>query len=208
MKWKSSARFRGERRTGVREAGLRFKGVGSPACYRLSRNTEALDVVSLQNRCDMSFLSSTLCPNFLDLVLPKIETIVSHVCTMLCVQRPWSWLGVSHRHLTVSWWHGQTSGMPVQAFLSQARCVWKSLYYPDLSSLPHTNLPLCLAVTRWRGSFTTVISKSKCSCLGATTKKKSTSCWLPTACRQTWATTGRRSTLGNILNLRHISRNG
>lgn len=72
----------------MQEAGLRFKGVGSPACYRLSRNTEALDVVSFQNRCDMSFLSSTLCPNFLDLVLPKIETIVSHVCTMLCVQRP------------------------------------------------------------------------------------------------------------------------
>lgn len=72
----------------MQEAGLRSKGVDSLDCYRLSRNTEALDVVSLQNRCDMIFLSSTLCPNFLDLVLLKIETIVSHVCTMLCVRRP------------------------------------------------------------------------------------------------------------------------
>lgn len=79
---------------------------------------------------------------------------------------------------------------------------------PGLSFLLQVNLPLCLAAIRWHGSSTTAISKSKYSCLGATTKKKSTSCWLPTAYRQTWATSGRKSMLANILNLRLISRNG
>lgn len=80
--------------------------------------------------------------------------------------------------------------------------------YMSLTFLPHTNLPLCLSVIRWQGSSTTAISKSKYLYLGATTKKKSTSCWLPTVYRQTWETTGKRSILGNILNLKHIFHNG
>lgn len=72
----------------MQETGLGFKGVDSPDCYRLSRETEMLDVVSLQNRCDVIFLSSTFCLNFLDLVLLKIEAIISHVCTTLSGRRP------------------------------------------------------------------------------------------------------------------------
>lgn len=121
-----------------------------------------------------------------------------------CERRPSSWLGVSRMHLTISWWHHTHQG----SLFSQRRCVWEALYEPDIPSLPHTNLPLCLSVIRWQGSSTTAISKSKYLCLGATTKKKSTSCWLPTVYRQTWETTGRRSILGNILNLRHISHSG
>lgn len=72
----------------MQETGRGFKGVDSPGCYRLSRETEVLDVVSLQNRCDMIFLSSAFCPNSLDLMILKIEATISHVCTTLSGRRP------------------------------------------------------------------------------------------------------------------------
>jgi len=72
----------------VQETGLGFEGAGSPDCYGLSRETPVLVVVSLQNRRDVIFLSSAFCPNFLDLVLLKIEATVSHVCTTLSGSRP------------------------------------------------------------------------------------------------------------------------
>lgn len=72
----------------MQETGLGVKGVDSPHCCRLARETEVLDVVSLQNRCDVIFLSSAFCPDFLDLMVLKREAAISHVCTTLSGRRP------------------------------------------------------------------------------------------------------------------------
>lgn len=64
------------------------KGVTILAATGFPGKQKCLIVVSLQNRCDVIFLSSTFCSNFLDLMLLKVEATISCVCTTLSGRRP------------------------------------------------------------------------------------------------------------------------
>lgn len=73
------------------------------------------------------------CPNFLDLMLSKIGTTISHVCTTLGGRTPWSWLGAPYAQLYQGG-IGTHQGCQSLTPPVQTRCVWEALSAPELSA--------------------------------------------------------------------------